>query len=263
MTTHANIFEYQEQWRGSLALSAVLHSALFGVAILMGVLVARPGDSWGGGSINDGAIHAQLVSSVIPLPSTQAQKENVLATESTGLSESKPREVTPPEPEAIPIPDRMPKLKPDKVRTPTLQKPKPEIKEQATNVVPFGEQGPVSGPYTMFKSDTGSGGLSFGTAGSFGSRYSWYVDAVRRKIAENWLKYEVDPSIGAAKRVYLTFEIGRNGQPGNVQVSQSSGVPSLDQSATRALRRIDTFGPLPNDYPGNKVGVEFWFDYKR
>ena len=53
------------------------------------------------------------------------------------------------------------------------------------------------------------------------------------------------------------------GSPTNVQVEQSSGVPSLDQSAVRALQRIDTFGPLPSDYSGNKVSVEFWFDYKR
>jgi protein TonB len=46
-------------------------------------------------------------------------------------------------------------------------------------------------------------------------------------------------------------------------VEQSSGVPSLDQSAVRAIQRIDTFGPLPGDYSGNKVSVEFWFDYKR
>jgi periplasmic protein TonB len=40
-------------------------------------------------------------------------------------------------------------------------------------------------------------------------------------------------------------------------------VPSLDYSATRALQRIDTFGPLPPGYNGNKVSVEFWFDYKK
>jgi periplasmic protein TonB len=55
----------------------------------------------------------------------------------------------------------------------------------------------------------------------------------------------------------------RDGHPANVQVEQSSGVPSLDQSATRAIQRIDTFGPLPSDYAANKVSVEFWFDYKR
>jgi protein TonB len=59
------------------------------------------------------------------------------------------------------------------------------------------------------------------------------------------------------------FDINRSGQPVNVQIEQSSGVPSLDQSAARAIQRIDTFGPLPSDYAGNRVTVEFWFDYKR
>jgi protein TonB len=73
----------------------------------------------------------------------------------------------------------------------------------------------------------------------------------------------VDPGISDARRVYVTFDIMRDGHPENVQVEQSSGVPSLDQSAVRALQRIDTFGPLPSDYSGSKVSVEFWFDYKR
>ena len=37
-----------------------------------------------------------------------------------------------------------------------------------------------------------------------------------------------------------------------------SGVPSLDQSAMRAIQRIDSFGKLPE---GDNVTVEFWFDY--
>ncbi len=48
-----------------------------------------------------------------------------------------------------------------------------------------------------------------------------------------------------------------------MQVEQSSGVPSLDISAVRALQRIDTFGPLPPDYSGSKISVEYWFDYKK
>ena len=53
------------------------------------------------------------------------------------------------------------------------------------------------------------------------------------------------------------------GRPMNAQVEQSSGVPSLDDSARRAVQRIDTFGALPPEYSGSKVSVEFWFDYKR
>ena len=78
------------------------------------------------------------------------------------------------------------------------------------------------------------------------------MDVVRRKVSENWLKYEVDPRITDARRVYITFDILRNGQPANVQVEQSSGVPSLDMSAVRAVQRIDTFGPLPGDYPATR-----------
>ena len=63
--------------------------------------------------------------------------------------------------------------------------------------------------------------------------------------------------------MYITFDIARDGHPTNVQVEQSSGVPSLDISAVRALQRIDTFGTLPPDYSGNKISVEYWFDYKK
>jgi TonB family protein len=69
--------------------------------------------------------------------------------------------------------------------------------------------------------------------------------------------------IREAGRVFITFEITRSGQPRNVQLSQSSGVPSLDVSAVRSIQRIDTFGPLPREYPGSGVAVEFWFDYRR
>jgi protein TonB len=89
------------------------------------------------------------------------------------------------------------------------------------------------------------------------------VRVVQQKVSQNWLKYEIDPNIHQANRVYVQFDINRAGQPTNVQLEQSSGVPSLDQSAIRAIQRIDTFGPLPPDYSGSKVTVEFWFDFKR
>jgi protein TonB len=63
--------------------------------------------------------------------------------------------------------------------------------------------------------------------------------------------------------VYILFDISRSGSPSHVKVEQSSGVPSLDQAAVRAIQRIDTFGPLPQGYNGNYVSVEFWFDYRR
>ena len=257
MQARATIFEYHETWKGPLALSLGFHLALGLTVALVGAYMSRPGASWGADVAGEGAMNATLVSSAIPLPSTET--ENVLATESKGLAESEPKKVEA-EPEAVSIPDKSAKALPKAV-TPTIQKPtKPKV--EASNQVPFGQGGPAGGLYTMVRTQTGSGGLSVGS-GNFGSRYSWYVEAVRRKISENWLKYEVDPSVTSAQRVYLTFEIDRMGQPVNVRISQSSGVPSLDYSAMKALQRIDTFGPLPPDYTSGSVMVEFYFDYKR
>jgi len=187
------------------------------------------------------------------------QTQNVLANESKGITQSQPK-AEEKEPEAIPIPGKNAKIKP-KPRTSESQKAQPE---EENNVVPFGEGGPVSGPYGVFNAGGAKGGFGFtGGGGDFGSLYAWYVRVVQQKVSENWLKYEVDPGVADARRVYVTFDIKRDGHPTNVEVEQSSGVPSLDQSAVRALQRIDTFGPLPSEYSGNKVSVEFWFDYKR
>jgi protein TonB len=199
----------------------------------------------------------------VPLPASAVQTQNVLANESKGLSQSLPK-VEEKEPEAIPIPDKNAKKKPQKETSASRQKPKPEPVEEANNVVPFGQGGPVSGPYGTFSAGEAKGGFGFtGGGGDFGTRFGWYVRVVQQKVQQSWLTYDVDRRITEAPRVYLTFDVLRDGHPANVQVEQSSGIPSLDQSAMRAIQRIDTFGPLPSDYSGNKVSVEFWFDYKR
>ncbi|MBZ5657025.1 MAG: TonB family protein [Acidobacteriia bacterium] len=243
-----------------LAWSVGLHVAFTVFVVLYTMYVhGLRGEGWGSGGGGD-AMGATLVTSV-PLPASPEQTTNVLATESKGLSQSQPQ-VQEKEPDAVSIPDKHTKIKPKPVITATKRKPEPEPQE--SNQIPYGEGGPVSGPYSMFNAGGAKGGFGFtGGGGDFGNRFSWYVQTVQRKVSENWLKYEIDPRITQANRVYLTFDIGRDGHPTNVQIEQSSGVPSLDVSAMRAIQRIDTFGPLPPDYSGSRVSVEFWFDYKR
>jgi protein TonB len=256
------IFFEHDQWGRNLAWSAGLHTAVVAVIVLWAVVLpGSHGSDWGAGGGGD-AMGVTLVTTV-PLPSKPNATENVLANESKGLTQALPK-TEEKEPDAIPIPDKNAKTKPKPKTTASQRKPEPQPVEEANNVVPFGEGGPVSGPYGTFSAAGAKGGFGFtGGGGDFGSRFAWYVKVVQQKVSENWLKYEVDPRVSEARRVYLTFDITRGGQPVNVQIEQSSGVPSLDQSASRALQRIDTFGPLPSDYSGNKVSVEFWFDYKR
>jgi periplasmic protein TonB len=262
MAASAEIFLEHDTWGRNLAWSAALHVAIAGSILLYAVIApSGHGEGWGAGGGGD-AIGVTLISTV-PLPASPVQTQNVLANESKGLAQSQPK-VEEKEPEAIPIPEKESKKKPKPETSASKRKPPPEPVEEANNVVPFGQGGPVSGPYGMFSAGGAKGGFGFtGGGGDFGTRYAWYVQVVQRKVSENWLKYEVDPRITEAQRVYITFDVQRDGRPANVQVEQSSGVPSLDQSAVRAIQRIDTFGPLPSDYSGNKVSVEFWFDYKR
>lgn len=260
MQADAEIFFEHGKLGRPLALSVGLHLGLTGLIVVVSMLPGRHGATWGAGGGGD-AMGVSLVST-IPLPSSPTQTQNVVANESKGLTKSQPQE-KPVEPDAIPIPDKTTKIKAKPVVSASKAKAQP-APEPETNEVPFGQGGPVSGPYGTFSANGAKGGFGFqGGGGDFGSVYAWYAKVVRDKITENWLKYEVDPTIHRANRVYLVFDITRSGQPTHVQIEQSSGVPSLDQSAVRALQRIETFGPLPSEYSGSKVTVEFWFDLNR
>ncbi|MFZ0771062.1 MAG: TonB family protein [Candidatus Sulfotelmatobacter sp.] len=261
MAQNAEIFFEHDSWGRALAWSAGFHLAVTAIIVIYSIFFAGSrGQGWGSGGGGD-AMGVTLVSSV-PLPAAPAQTQNVLANESKGITKSQPK-IEEKEPDAIEIQGKNSKVKPKKPPSPTKAKPQPEPEEE-TNQVAFGEGGPVSGPYGSFAAGGAKGGFQVnGGGGDFGTRYGWYVQVIQRKVSENWLKYEVDPRIASAQRVYITFDVARDGHPYNVQVEQSSGVPSLDISAVRALQRIDTFGGLPPDYSGSKISVEYWFDYKK
>ena len=261
MAQNAEIFFEHDNWGRALGWSAGFHVAVTALILLYSAIFSGPsGASWGAGG-GGSAIGVSLVSTV-PLPANPRQTQNVVANESKGITQSEPK-VEEKAPDAIEIQGKNSKIKPKKPPTPTKSKPEPAPEEE-TNQVAYGEGGPVSGPYGTFAAGGAKGGFGVnGGGGDFGSLYAYYVRVIQQKVSENWLKYEVDPGITTAQRVYVTFDIARDGHPFNVQVEQSSGVPSLDQSAVRAVQRIDTFGPLPQDYSGNKVSVEFWFDYSK
>jgi periplasmic protein TonB len=263
MAANTEIYFEHERWGRALSWSVGAHVVFAGLMLIyVAIFQGRSGNEWGAGGGGE-AIGATLVSTV-PLPANTAQTQNVLANESKGLTESQPK-IEEKEPDAIEIQGKNAKIKPKKKQeTVSKEKPQPAPEPEETNQVAFGEGGPVSGPYGTFSAAGAKGGFGItGAGGDFGTKYAWYVRVIQQKVAENWLKYEVDPRITSANRVYITFDVMRDGHPTNVQVEQSSGVPSLDISATRALERIDTFGPLPADYAGGKISVEYWFDYKK
>jgi protein TonB len=250
------IFEERDKWSRPILLSAGLHVLLALAIVITGMFRGGRTENWGGATSGD-AVSANLVSAV-PLPQPHEPTQNILATENKGLTQSVPQQIQQ-EPDAIPIPDKDTKHKPPRTATTHAQEMPRPVTPPQNNVVPYGEGGPISGPYGAFKATNVKGGFNF-QGGDFGSRFGWYVQVVNNKVSNNWYTTEIGPGAAGAHRVYILFDIQSDGSPTNVRVEQSSGVPALDQSAVRAIQRIDTFGPTPSH---NQVSVEFWFDYQR
>jgi protein TonB len=252
-----------------LIISAVFHGAL-AAAMLVSTIISGHGETWSG-SEGGGAVTVGLVGSVpaVPLPKPDAITENRVVDESKGLykEEPKPKSVTPP-----PSAEAIPEFKREK--TPTIVPSKPsKVLENPnipppTNAVPYGGGGAPALPYSSNFSAAGgaaNGGLGMtgSGGGDFGSKYSWFVDAVRNHISSNWLQSMVDPSVRFAPRATVTFQILRDGSIVNIQITHSSGNTSVDNSAVRAILSSSPVTKLPNDYSGQVVNVEFWFDFKR
>ena len=252
-----------ETLKGGLSFSLVLHGVL--AALLIGSLfIDHRGDSWGGPG---GAITVGVVGSVpaIPMPKPDVVTENRVVDESKGLYKPEDKAPPPPPPDAVPIPKFEKNQPPKYVTRPskTLENPT----KPPPNAVPYGGGGAPAVPYSSFSLGQGTtqAGMSFDGAGggNFGDKFSWYVEAVQRKISGNWLQSTVDPRISFAPRLVATFDIARNGTVSNIQITKSSGDATVDQSAVRAIRESSPMQALPPAYNGSRVSVEFWFDFKR
>jgi periplasmic protein TonB len=256
----------QETLSKSMPYSLLFHAALIG-ALVVSSMYSHRGESWGGPG---GAITVGVVGSVpgIPMPRPEVVTPNRVVDETKGLYKTEPPpDIKVPPPDTVPIP-KFSKLKPP----PKYKSHPSKVLENKTpppeNAVPYGGGGAPTVPYQSFAMGPGSGtqagmGFTGSGGGDFGSRFSWYVEAVQRRVSTNWLQSTVDPSVTVAPRVTATFDILRDGTITNVQILRSSGNYSVDTSAVRAIQNSSPLQRLPSEYSGSKVSVEFWFDFHR
>ena len=59
----------------------------------------------------------------------------------------------------------------------------------------------------------------------------------------------------------LKYEIKKDGTLGDYDVIKSSGDKNVDKAAIKALKKSSPFEPLPEGFTGDKVDVQFTFDY--
>jgi len=251
-----------DRLRWSLLVSAGLHVLLGALALGYTALSLGRGVGWGNPWAGS-STQVNVVNSLpgIPLPAPLLATPNTLATENPGLYQKEPEPKPEPPKDAEEIPKFQDSVKPN----PTVNVNKRIQKETLPpppNAIPTGEGGRPSTTYGQFVNDEGSGGLAFGDK-MFGERYGWYVDAARNRISSNWLMSTISPNVLSARRAYVRFDILRDGTIADVQLTQSSGSPEVDRSALRAVYASSPLGPLPQEFSGSKVSVNFYFDFSR
>lgn len=84
-----------------------------------------------------------------------------------------------------------------------------------------------------------------------------YMRDLQRRIKFNWNP----PKGNESKRVVLLFKIAKNGQLLSCKVHKSSGLPAADQAALNAVKLTAPFRPLPAEYKGTSIDIQFTFDY--
>lgn len=84
-----------------------------------------------------------------------------------------------------------------------------------------------------------------------------YMRELQRRIKMNW----EPPKGNESKRVVLLFKIARDGRLISHRVYKSSGLPAADRAAMHAVELTAPFKPLPPEYKGDSVDIQFTFDY--
>jgi TonB family protein len=118
----------------------------------------------------------------------------------------------------------------------------------------------VSNP--MYAAQNGSGQVGVGPNSPLGTLgLGWYADAIRQRIAQNWNTNGLDSRSQSIPTV-VSFWIMRDGTVRNPQIVQSSGNPSIDNTALRAVYQSNPLPALPAQVRDNSITAQFTFNLR-
>lgn len=188
-----------------------------------------------------------------------------------------------------PIPARKPSVPPIKPPNAfSVPVPKPNIPKNTAPKMggpvtsgPIGPSAPSSEPAPVMSAgssssnsirrpssySTGSGTPGNPSPGNPGGRpgvdalkepdFGPYMMELQRRIKRRWNP----PRGNESKRVVLLFTVSKDGRLLSLKLNKTSGVPEADQAAIRAVKEAAPFRPLPPEYRGDDIDIQFTFDY--
>lgn len=245
---------------GGFAGSLALHVGFVALLFVSAWIASRMGKNWGNANAISSAIQATMVNDIPLPPKPDTNQDSILANDTVTAAPvtSTAHTVEAPPPDAIALSGKT-APKPPKVAEKTA--PPPPLHPQPTQAAPDKAQsGQVGLSIPMNSMQTKAGTVSMQTSdAAFGARFAWYIQTVTQKVSAQWYTGMLDAQAPGHK-VYITFQIARDGTPNNIKIGQRSGDFTLDQTAINAVRHIDTFGPLPEAYTGSYINVTYYFE---
>jgi protein TonB len=252
-----DIYDEREPLGKAFAGSLVTHGLVAGLVFLSGLFHLR--DNWGSPHASSGSVGVSMVKT-IPIPRHEGPT-NPLANDTKSIAPQEPAPVKPkpevkaPEPDAIPIPNKIekPKKVSPKPQSATLFRPQQYQSNQVYSTTPQAANSPMYGM-------KGAGGIDIGPASELGDRFGWYTTLMSDRISQHWDRADVRAN--PSQKCRVSFTIARNGTVSNVQVTQPSGSYLLDTSAKRAVLDSNPLPALPREFEKNQVSVEVWFQLR-
>jgi periplasmic protein TonB len=150
---------------------------------------------------------------------------------------------------------------PDRLK---VEAPKPRPKQQYTPPAPQNQvysrsRQALSNP--MYSQQSGAGQVGIGPNSPLGNRLGWYAELVRQRIAQNWQTNGLDAR-SQSQSAIVSFYIMRDGSIRSPQIVQSSGNPSVDNTALRAVYSANPLPQLPPQITENYISAQFTFNLR-
>lgn len=84
-----------------------------------------------------------------------------------------------------------------------------------------------------------------------------FLKKTQKDIKKNWNP----PKLNRSKRVVVLFKVAKDGKLLENKIIKSSGDIDVDNAAIKALYDTAPFDPLPKEFDGKFIDIQFTFDY--
>ncbi|MBV8829550.1 MAG: TonB family protein [Acidobacteriaceae bacterium] len=259
MAAHPDILEQRDRLTVPFIGALTVHVCVIALLFIGWYWMNRRRDTLG--DLNPAGGQAYTVSSVhnIPIPRREAPPNPVANdTQSTVPTAPAKQQIQKNQPQ------------PDKnafeiAEKPKRQAPKPTHQQQYTPPAPANQvysRSPQALSNPMYGAQSGAGQVGLGPNTPLGNnRLGWYAEIIRQKIAQNWNTNGLDARSQNAPAI-VNFYIMRDGSIKNPQIVQTSGNPTIDNTALRAVYQSNPFPALPPQISEPYITAQFTFNLR-